>query len=211
MDILARHQCVIYEGSPAEHLPGLAALIYGKLKTQHRCLYLDSPKMMDGLRSYLYAAGVDVEREVRTGALVLASDQNHLVNGRFDATKMLRGLVDSVNQALQDGYRGLWASGDMTWEFGSEKNLDMLLDYELRLEELFRQHPQLSGICQYRRDMLPVSAIRDALCTHRALYINQTLARINPYFAPGSMPDLEKLDLSAQLDALISDLGERTD
>jgi len=32
MDALARHQCLIYEGSPTTQLPSIAALIYGKLK-----------------------------------------------------------------------------------------------------------------------------------------------------------------------------------
>ncbi len=36
---------------------------------------------------------------------------------------MLHKLEDALDQALSDGYKGLWATGDMTWEFGSEKNL----------------------------------------------------------------------------------------
>src|ERR1700691_2429602 len=188
MDVLARHQCMIYEGSPAKHLPGIAAMMYGKLKDNYRCLYLNSPAMVAGVRTYLDAAGVDVAREVRTGALVLTSDQNQLVNGRFNAAKMLGMLVAGVDEALKDGYKGLWASGDITWEFGSEKNLDVLLEYERGLEEVFRQHPALCGICQYHQDTLPVKAIQTGIYMHQALYINETLSRINPYYGRESMP-----------------------
>ena len=88
----SRHQCLIYKGSPAQHLPALAALMRQKLEERHRCLYLDSPPMVAGMRSYLAAAGVDVAREVGKGSLVLSSDQGHLVDGHFDADLMLRAL-----------------------------------------------------------------------------------------------------------------------
>ena len=103
MDALARHQCMIYGGSPAKHLPGLAALMYGKLKTNRRCLYLNSPTMVAGIRSYLAAAGLDVAHELEKGALVLSSEQSHLTNGRFDVSTMLGMLVDAVDRALKDG------------------------------------------------------------------------------------------------------------
>jgi hypothetical protein len=211
MDALARHQCLIYEGSPAKHLPALAALIYAKLKGHYRCLYLNSPAMLAGIRSYLDAADIDVAREVRTGALILTSDQSHLVDGRFNPAKMLAMLVTAVDEALKDGYKGLWASGDMTWEFGSEKNLDMLLEYERGLEQVFHQQPALCGVCQYNRETMPVGSIQTALRTHQALYINETLCRLNPLYGPESMPDPKGLDLTAQLDALTRQFRPKED
>lgn len=212
MDALARHQCMIYGGSPAKHLPGLAALMYGKLKTNRRCLYLNSPTMVAGIRSYLAAAGLDVEHEVAKGALVLSSDQNHLTNGRFDVNTMLGMLVDAVNRALKDGYEGLWATGDMTWELGSEKNFDKLLEYERGLEEIFRQHPTLCGVCQYHQDMLPIDAIEKSLRTHQAVYINATLSLINPFYASlDSTAHSPGPDSSIQLEAMLKRLGRPLD
>jgi hypothetical protein len=177
-----RHQCMIYEGSPAKHLSGIAALIQRMLRENRRCLYLNSPPMVAGLRSYLAAAGLDVAQEVAKGALVLSSEQTHLVDGHFDVDRMLGMLADAVNQAFQDGCEGLWASGDMTWEFGPEKNFDKLLEYEYGLEELFRRNPALSGICQYHQDTLPTAALSQALHVHPMIYIGETLSRLNPYY-----------------------------
>ncbi|HTC34662.1 MAG TPA: MEDS domain-containing protein [Bryobacteraceae bacterium] len=204
MDVLARHQCMIYEGSPTKHLPGLAALIYAKLKTHHRCLYLNSPPMLAGIRSYLYTAGVDVDLEVRRGALVLSSDQSHLVKGCFNVAKMLALLVAAVEEAIQDGYTGLWAAGDMTWELGSEMNLDILFDYEQGLEEVFRRYPALGGVCMYHRDTLPINAVGAGLHLHQALYINETLTRMNPYYGSvAATRDLGDLELSDKIEALM--------
>src|SRR5580698_5645455 len=183
-----RRRCMIYEGSPAKHLPGLAQLIREKLRANTRCLYLNSPPMVAGIRSYLAAGSLDVAQEVHSGSLVLSSDPGHLVNGVFDPVRMLAMLADAVNDALAHGYAGLWASGDMTWELGSEKNFGKLMEYECGLEEMFRDLPALSGICQYHRDTLPDQALHVALSKHRAVYLNETLSRVNPFYSPAGSP-----------------------
>jgi MEDS: MEthanogen/methylotroph, DcmR Sensory domain len=181
-----RHQCMIYEGSPAIHWQGVASVIREKLKENWRCLYLNSPTMVAGMRSYLAAAGLNVSAEVSNGALVLSSDDGHLIAGRFDVDRMIGMLSDAIDDASGDGYAGLWAAGDMTWEFGSEKNFTKLMEYEYRLEGLFQKHPELQGICQYHADTLPVDTLETALYTHRAYYINATLSQMNPYYTePG--------------------------
>lgn len=182
MDAVPRHQCLIYEGSPAKHLRALAATIVENLKKHKRCLYLNSPTMVAGMRSYLAAAGVDLAQETDRGALVLSSDESHLVDGEFDSERMLALLDDAASGALRDGFKGLWATGDMTWEFGNEKNFVKLLDYERGLEELFAMHASLSGVCQYHTDTLPIGIVEQGLHIHKSIFVNETLSRINPHF-----------------------------
>ena len=110
---------------------------------------------MAGLRSYLFAAGTDVTTEIAKGSLVLSSDSEHLLEGQFHIERMLGMLEKALHEALNDGYHGLWATGDMSREFGPEKDFSKLLEYEWRLEEFFQQHPALSGVCQYHTDTLP--------------------------------------------------------
>jgi MEDS: MEthanogen/methylotroph, DcmR Sensory domain len=173
---------MIYDGSPAQRLPSIANLVFVRLSANHRCLYLNSPPMVAGLRSYLAAAGVDVAQEVRRGSLVLSSDQSHLVNGYLNVANMLAMLEEAVRRALSDGYQGLYATGDMTWEFGPERNFEKLLEYEQGLEELFERFPHLSGVCQYHQATLPVDVVRSGLFAHRGVCINETLSRINPHY-----------------------------
>jgi hypothetical protein len=189
---------MIYDGPPSKQLPALTALILSELRANRRCLYLNSPTMVAGLRSYLAAAGLDVEAEVRKGALVLSSDQAEPINGRFDVDGMLEMLADAVNQALADGYDGLFATGDMTWEFGRGDDLATLLEYECRLEKLFRTLPGLSGICQYHRDTLPPDTIQTAIHTHQGVFINETLSRVNPYYVPPEALEFSAPGLTAE-------------
>jgi hypothetical protein len=117
---------------------------------------------------------------------VATSEREHLVNEIFDANGMVEMLGAALRRALNDGYAGLWATGDMSWEMGPEKNLPKLLEYERRLEEFLAKHPQMGGVCQYRTDTLPASAVHQGRMTHRSLFINETLSLLNAdYVRPG--------------------------
>jgi hypothetical protein len=188
-------------------MPTLSAVMGQMLGANYRCLYLNSPAMLAGMCSYLAAQGVDVGHELSKGKLVLSSDQSQLYGGGFDVEKMLATLEETVVQALKDGYDGLWASGDMSWEFGGEKNLPKLLRYERRLEDLFRRQPTLCGICQYHSDLLPQAALRHGLLTHRGLFVNETLSRINPHYVENESM-FDEASMTLKLDETISKLRE---
>lgn len=182
MGELTRHRCLIYDGTPLGHLPVVGMAIIERLQSNYRCLYLNSPRMVAGLRTYVAAAGVDVTTAVARGALVLSSEQDNLVDGEFDADAMLAKLGRAVRRALSDGYSGLWASGDILWEVGNERNLAKLLAYEIGLEALLETEPALRGICQYHRDRLPPSAVQVALFSHQTVYLDKTLSHLNPHY-----------------------------
>lgn len=70
----------------------------------------------------------------------------------------------------------------MSWELGPQKDFSRLLEYEWRLEEFFRKHPALGGICQYHADTLPREVLQQDLLTHPSIFINETLSQINPHY-----------------------------
>ncbi len=182
MEPIPRHQCLIYEGAPSRHLLAIAAVMREKLLQGYRCMYLNSRPMVAGLRSYLAAAGIDVIDETAKRSLLLSSERDSVVDGSFHVDRMLDALEQAVDQAVDDGYAGLWASGDLTWEFGPASDFSKLMEYEWKLEELFRRKPSLSGICQYHTDTLPREAARQGLVVHSAIFINETLSLINPHY-----------------------------
>jgi hypothetical protein len=182
MECASRHRCFIYEGPPSRQLPALVAMVSEQLELNNRCLYLNSPPMVAGMRSYLAASGVDVAGETERRSLILSSELNLADGDRFDVQRMVGALRNALEQALDAGYRGLWATGDMSWEFGPAKDFSMLLEYEWALEEFMHANPQMSGICQYRSDLLPREAMRHGVITHPGVFVNQTLSMINPQY-----------------------------
>jgi hypothetical protein len=211
----ARHQCLIYEGPPSQHLTALAAVVREKLSRNFRCLYLNSGPMVAGMRSYLAAAGVDVPGETERGSLVLSSQLSHLTeDDRFDVDWMMETLAIALDDALRQGFAGLWATGDMTWEFGPEKNFSKLLEYELRLDAFIREHPEIGGICQYHADTLPREAMKQGLLAHPSIFVNETLSRVNLHYLqhrvppPGASNGHAGIldDLHAEFDTAVSSL-----
>ncbi|HEX4065796.1 MAG TPA: MEDS domain-containing protein [Acidobacteriaceae bacterium] len=205
MDPAPRHQCLIYDGPPSRQLSALAATVSEKLRQNFRCLYLNTKPMVAGMRSYAAAAGVDVTHEMTKGSLLLSSDRGHLVGGRFDPQRMMQLLNSALEQALNDGYVGLWATGDMTWQMGPDRDFARLLEYEWQLERFFRTHPQLSGVCQYHADTLPRDRMRQGLMSHPGVFINETLSLVNPHFIP---PEsfTSGADQSAELNCVVGQL-----
>ncbi len=183
----SRHQCLIYDGSPSHKLKIVATILQRKLNEGYRCLYLNSAPMVAGLCSTLAAMGVDVAAVVSKNSIILSSDT--LSPGEeFIGAVMLAKLEEYLDQALKDGYKGLWASGDMTYEFGPQKDFSKLLEYELKLEELIHRRKELCGVCQYHSDTLPKDALHQSLLCHSNIVINETLTIINPYYLKSSWP-----------------------
>lgn len=187
-------------------LPIVVAAVRHQLAAGMRCMYLNSPAMIAGFRSQLYAAGTDVEHEIRRNALVLAGDIEHLDQGRFAIDKMMMLLETAVEQALADGFTGLFATGDMTWEFGPEKDFSKLLEYEWRLEQLFRRQPALAGICQYHRDLMPSDAIREGAISHDGVFLSATLSRLNPLYVPADTLAERQAAAASRLDVTVDDI-----
>lgn len=174
---------MIYDGHPKDQLPVIIPLLLNGLRDGRKCLYLGDPEMVGIVNSALVKAGVDVAHEVSRQALVLSSDRSHLDAGAFDPAAMVSMLCGLIDEAVRDGFNGLCATGDMRWELGSDANFERLLEYEALLEQVFRDKP-LVGICQYHRGSVPSKALRDALLTHRSLYVGEDLNRDNLFYIP---------------------------
>jgi hypothetical protein len=133
--------------------------------------------------SALTRQGVEAAHEVQHGSLILSSDRSHLAQGTFEPRITIDSLSAMVDTAVQEGFEGLCATGDMLWELGTSKNFDRLREYETRLEKLFRERPP-RGICQYQRDIVPDQAVRDALASHRSAFIGDVLNHDNLFYIP---------------------------
>lgn len=180
---VSRHKCLIYEGDPSEQLPVVIPLLKEGLHDNWRCLYLGKPESVDMIRIGLTAHSVDVAGEIDRGKLILSSSREKLGNGSFHPHEMVEYLGTLVDGAVQDGYQGLCATGDMKWEFGSDKNFGLLLEYEALLEQMLRDKP-VRAVCQYHKDILPAQVVHNALLTHRSAYIGSMLSHDNLYYIP---------------------------
>jgi len=196
---VSRHKCLIYEGDPSEQLPVVVPFLLDGLRNNWRCLYVGNPRATKMVEQALAREGVSTARETKRKALIFSSERDHLSGGTFDPRAMVEWLSRSVDEAVQDGYEGLCATGDMRWELGPDDNFEYLAEYEARLEQLFRTKA-LRGICLYHRDILPAAAARNALAAHRSVYMGRALKPDNFFYIPPELI-LERESSGAEMGA----------
>ena len=175
------HVCGLY-ATPEEQLAAAVEYIRAGLDRGERCLYVCCEHGVREFRAALKRSGINVAAEEKRGALILLTKhQGHLAGGRFDPDKMISMLHAAVEDALEAGFKGLAAAGDMSWLLDEAPGSEKLAEYEARLNHFYQNNRAL-GLCLYNRTKLPDAALDHGLATHRYIRIEGPILLHNPFY-----------------------------
>lgn len=175
------HVCSLYT-SPEEQLKAAVEYIKAGLAREEQCLYVCGEHTPEEMRAALKAAGVNVKKEEARGALLLVTKADaHLKGGHFSADKMISLLHEAVRDALNAGFAGLCAAGDMGWVMDQAPGTEEVAEYESRLNDFYKNNRAL-GLCQYSRTTLPHEFLDHCIATHRVIRIDGPIALENPFY-----------------------------
>jgi hypothetical protein len=179
------HICSIYE-TEEEQLATAAAFLSDGIARGERCLYVGANReALLRFRAALDATGRDAARLLERGALIeLTHAEAHLIDARFDCERMLTMLEEAVEKALNEGFSGLRACGDMSWLLAGAPGMDRVQEYEALLNQFFSS-VRASGMCQYSRRLLAPHFIDMALTTHSTAVAGGQ-HKFNPFFQPST-------------------------
>jgi hypothetical protein len=137
---------------------------------------------VDEFRAELKKAGIDVKLEEARGALVLITKyEGHLSGGSFDPDRMIEMLHAAVKGALDDGFTGLCAAGDMSWILDGAPGSEKVAEYEARLNRFYEANHAL-GLCQYNVRTMPAEVLDHCLATHSAVRVEGPILLSNPFY-----------------------------
>jgi hypothetical protein len=174
------HICTLYS-SPDEQLTAAIEYIREGLARGERCLYVCGEHDVPSFRAALRGAGIDVKTDEARGALLLLTKHDgHLKGGCFDPAAMIRMLETAVTDALDAGFNGLCAAGDMTWLLDEAPGSEKLAEYEAALNHFYRSNRAL-GLCLYRRTM-PAALLDHCLATHPVVRVEGPILLTNPFY-----------------------------
>jgi hypothetical protein len=88
----------------------------------------------------------------------------------------------AIEKALNDGFTGFRAAADMSWAMGVKFGARRLIAYEAMLRGVFAT-TSATGLCLYRRDIMPLKVLNGALLTHPVAGVKGRFQR-NPFFRP---------------------------
>jgi len=175
------HVCTLFS-SPDEQLTAAIEYIRQGLLRGERCLYVCGEQTPAEFRRALTAAGIDaIHAEQHRSLILLTKGTGHLKGGTFSASKMISMLSQAVKDALQDGFAGLCAAGDMTWILDDAPGSEQFAEYEALLNH-FYQTNRAVGLCQYNRRRLPAAILDHGLATHPVVRIGGPHLLTNPFY-----------------------------
>jgi len=192
------HVCTLFS-SPEEQLTAAIEYIQGGLARGERCLYVCCEHSVQTFRSALQQAGIDVaDTEKRGALLIVTKEDGHLKGGKFDPDKMISLLHSAVQDALEAGYSGLCAAGDMSWVLDEAPGTERVAEYESRLNEFYSSSRAL-GLCQYNRNTLPQAMLDHCMATHAYVRIEGPILLSNPFYespekAMNRVADLDRVE-----------------
>lgn len=144
---LGDHVAMFYR-TKAEQLAFLIPYIKIGLSRNERCLYIADQNSTSWIIRKLQEAGVPTDEAFSTGALqVVTKQETYLRHGIFEPHKMISDLQHEVQVSLDKGYKGLRATGEMTWALDLPSSLARLCEYEADLHARFPS--EFIGLCQY--------------------------------------------------------------
>lgn len=179
------HVCTLYN-SEEERLSGAIQYIRDGLAWHERCVYVCCDQETDEFRAALKKAGIDVAAEEARGAVVLLTKgDTYLKGGTFDPARTIAMLNAVVQEALNSGFAGLRAAGDMTWILDQAPGSERLTEYEALLNELCSNNPVVA-LCQYNRRAVPAGTLDHCLATHPWVRMEGPILLANPFY---ELPD----------------------
>ncbi|GAA2445951.1 MEDS domain-containing protein [Streptomyces macrosporus] len=163
------HLCCAYAGED-EWARCAAVFVRDALAGGRRVVYFSDTAAPEAVVERLARAGVAARAAADRGQLVVRrAEDSYLRRLPFDPDRMVTAWEEMCAAAVEAGYTGVSAVGEMAWCAREVPGADRLLEYELRLnEEVFARLP-LTALCLYDRGAVPeeTTALLTAAHTRR--------------------------------------------
>ena len=178
---LGDHACLFYRNAQDE-LAMVASFFAIGMRRRERCLCVFDQPRIARLRTALRAAGIAIDDAERDGRFILKTDDAYMANGRFEPEQMARMLGHEVQRALDDGFRGLRAAGEMKWALRKTVDINSFIAYEAMMNQFYPRNAAV-GLCLYSLRAFPPDLLEQVLRTHPEAVHNGHLCA-NKFFEP---------------------------
>jgi signal transduction histidine kinase len=176
------HVCGLFDG-PDRQEDVVASFLREGLLRGEKVIYVADAATTDATLRRMATAGADVPSLVGGGDLELLRPEDvYSARGPFDPEAVITTLEETQAATLRAGYPSLRITADMSWSLDGKVDLDLVVEYEARLN---RWYPgsQTLGLCQYGTPRFPAQVQLQVLATHPRALVNEVL-HDNIYYMP---------------------------
>lgn len=176
------HMCLIYDND-AYRQKVISQFLAKGLAVGEQVGYFADVTTPTEVATWLKSLGVEVEKLLAEGTLeVFVAGEVYCPDGQFVPQSMLRRLSDRYTHAVQDGYVGARASGEMSWALRTFPGSDRLMEYEALINTISATSP-VTPICQYDARRFDGATLLNVLKVHPLMIVESQIVR-NPYYLP---------------------------
>ncbi|HDQ14803.1 MAG TPA: PAS domain S-box protein [Sediminispirochaeta sp.] len=202
------HLCCIYQ-SEEEHEAVIRPFVLEGLTNKHKIIYIVDARTAETVVSKLSKNGEDIRGPLSRGQLVILDrSDTYTKNKIFDPDAMIELLEKETKKALEEGYRALRVTGEMSWALRNLPGTERLIEYENKLNEFMPRHSCMA-ICQYDRRVFDPAILLDVLRTHPIAIVGTKLYENFYYLPPEKL--LGEDPQTAELDQWILNLQHRAE
>nr|MDO8079392.1 PAS domain S-box protein [Candidatus Freyarchaeota archaeon] len=165
------HLCQFYE-TKEDLIDILVPYFAAGLRNNEFCIWVTSqPLNVEEAWASLKEAVPDLEQYVEKGQIeILPYTDWYLLDGKFDADRVLNGWVEKEQRALAQRFEGLRASGNTIW---LERNLwKSFVDYEAKINELIGEH-RMIALCTYSLAKCTSNDVIEVIRNHQSTLVRK--------------------------------------
>ena len=165
------HVCLFYRTK--EDLSNILVPYFkAGLENNEFCMWITcDPLNSTEAKNAIREAMPDFDKYLKKGQIeIIPHDQWYLDQGIFDKERVIKGWMDKLSLALNNGYAGLRMTGNTSWL--NEKFWDSFIEYEHQVNETIDRLP-IIAVCTYRLDGCGTSEIVDVVNNHQLALIEK--------------------------------------
>ncbi len=165
------HLCQFYE-SKRDLIDILVPYFAEGLHHNEFCMWITSqPLEVEEARKALQKAVPNLDDYFKKGQIeILSYDVWYLLEGKFDANRVLQGWVNKEKEALKHGFDGLRLTGNTFWV--EEELWNSFVDYEEAVNSVIGQHRMLA-LCTYCLKNCNGTDVLDVVRNHVGTLVKQ--------------------------------------
>ena len=165
------HLCQFYE-SKQDLLDVLVPYFAEGLRSNEFCMWITSPPLeVDEAKMALKKEIPNLDDCLLKGQMEIVSYNDwYLLDGKFDADRVLKGWVKKETDALKNGFEGLRLTGNTLWV---ERNLwKSFFDYEAAVNSVIGKYKMLA-LCTYSLKNTTSNDVLDVIQNHNGSLLKQ--------------------------------------
>ncbi|MDD5575000.1 MAG: MEDS domain-containing protein [Candidatus Omnitrophica bacterium] len=165
------HFCQFYE-TKEDLLDILVPYFKAGLENNEFCMWVTSePLDVADAREAMQKAFADFDQCLKKGQIeIIPYTAWYVLDGSFDAQRVLKGWVDKLDRALAQGYEGLRLTGNTFWL--EKENWRKFTDYEEEINRVIGRYPMLA-VCTYSLRRCGASEVVDVVNNHQFALIKR--------------------------------------